>query len=279
MIELSRDLNFGQYINNGSTLTRLDPRTKLLCAVLLIALVSYVADFSAFSLCILYCIVLQGTSHIPLSYVLRGFKLIFIFTIPLFVFEVLFYPSPPPHTTLLWHWGILSISWEGIVYSAVLSLRVFLLYYLASMITFTTSLLDITNGLEVLLSPLEKVGLPINKFVMVLVIAFKFVPIFVAEAERLIKAQTARGVRFDRGNFIQRTIRIGSLLIPLFISGFQRAEALSIAMEARCYGGDLRGWRRSKRRVLHFSRQDVLVLAFTTAFCIVTIIVNFVAPF
>jgi len=279
MIELSRDLNFGQYINNGSTLTRLDPRTKLLCAVLLIALVSYVANFSAFSLCILYCVVLQWTSRIPLSYVLRGFKLIFIFTIPLFIFEVLFYPSSAQHVTLLWHWGIFSISWEGIVYSIVISLRVFLLYYLASMITFTTSLLDLTNGLEALLSPLEKVGLPINKFVMVLVIAFKFVPIFVAEAERLIKAQTARGVRFDKGNFIQRTIRIGSLLIPLFISGFQRAEALSIAMEARCYGGDLRGWRRSTRRVLHFSRQDVLVLLFTTAFCIVTIIVNIVAPF
>lgn len=279
MIELSRDLNFGQYINNGSALTRLDPRTKLLCAVLLIALVSYVANFSSFTVCILYCIALQWTSRIPLSYVLRGFKLIFIFTIPLFIFEILFYPSPPQHTTLLWHWSIFSISWEGIVYSTIISLRVFLLYYLASMILFTTSLLDLTNGLEALFSPLEKVGLPMNKFVMILVIAFKFVPIFVAQAERLVKAQTARGVRFDKGNFIQRTVRIGSLFIPLFISGFQRAESLSVAMEARCYGGDLRGWRRSKRRALHYSRYDILVLVFTIAFCIVTIIVNIVAPF
>jgi energy-coupling factor transport system permease protein len=279
MVELSRDLNFGQYINNGSALTRLDPRTKLLCAVLLIALVSYVANFSAFAICILYCIVLQWASHITFSYVMRGFKLIFLFTIPLFIFEVIFYTPPTLHITLLWHWWIISISWESIIFSAVIALRVFLLYYLASMIMFTTSLIDLTNGLEALLSPLQKVGLPAHKFVMVLVIAFKFVPIFVAEAERLTKAQAARGVRFDKGNFIQRALKLGSLLIPLFISGFQRAEALSIAMEARCYGGDLRGWKRSKRRVLHFSRQDALTLILTIVVCIVAVVANFTAPF
>src|SRR5260221_6225267 len=102
------------------------------------------------------------------------------------------------------------------------------------MLMFTTSLIDLTDGSEVLLSPLQRIGVPVNAFVMVLVIAFKFVPIFVGEIERLIKAQSARGVRFDQGNFIQRTLKLAPLLIPLFVSGFKRAESLSIAMEARC---------------------------------------------
>jgi energy-coupling factor transport system permease protein len=112
---------------------------------------------------------------------------------------------------------------------------------------------------------------------MVLVIAFKFVPIFVNEVERLMKAQAARGVRFDQGNFIQRTMKVAPILVPLFISGFKRAETLSVAMEARCYGGRP-GWRRSKRRELHFDRYDALVLASTLALCVVTIVINFVSP-
>jgi len=130
-----------------------------------------------------------------------------------------------------------------------------------------------------LLSPLGRIGIPVTYIVMVFVIAFKFVPIFITEIERLIKAQTARGVRFDKGNFIRRAMNIGPLLIPLFLGGFRRAEALTVAMEARCYGAGRRGWRRSKRRALHFNRYDIWVLAFTIVFCIVTLIVNFVAPF
>src|SRR5205085_6427812 len=97
---------------------------------------------------------------------------------------------------------------EGIVFSTLIMIRVLFLYYLTSMLMFTTSLIDLTDGSEALLSPLQKLGVPVNAFVMVLVIAFKFVPIFVAEIERLIKAQSARGVRFDKGNFIQRAIKL-----------------------------------------------------------------------
>jgi len=95
----------------------------------------------------------------------------------------------------------------------------------------------------------------------------------------LIKAQSARGVRFDQGNFIQRAFKLGPLLVPLFLSGFRRAETLATAMEARCYGGAMRGWRRSKRRELHFKRFDVLALALTIIFCAVTVIVNLVARY
>jgi energy-coupling factor transport system permease protein len=279
MIELSRNITFGQYINNGSILTRLDPRAKLLSAVLLIFLFSFVSSFTALALCLLCCIFLQWNSHISVSYVLRGFRFIVIFLIFLYILQVVFYYSPTQHTTLIWQWGIFAVSWEGILRSALTIIRILLLFYLASMLLFTTALVDLTDGSEALLSPLQKLGVPVNAMVMVLVIAFKFVPILVMEIERLIKAQAARGAYFTRGNPAQRVSRFASLLIPLFVSAFRRAEALTIAMEARCYAGGLRGWRRSKRREMHFKRFDALALAFTIMFCVVTIIVNLVARY
>ncbi len=279
MIELSRDIAFGQYINNGSLLTRMDPRAKLLCAVLLIALVSYVGSFTAFALCLACCILLHWTSRISLAYVLRTFRAIAIFLVIIYIVEVVFYYSPTQNSTMIWQWGIFNVSWEGIIRSGSVMVRVLFLYYLSSMLLFTTSLVDLTDGSEALLSPLQKIGIPINAFIMVLLIAFKFVPIFVAEVERLIKAQSARGVRFDQGNFIQRAFKLGPLLIPLFLSGFRRAETLSTAMEARCYGGAIRGWRRSKRRALHFQRSDILILIGTILFCVITVLVNLVARY
>lgn len=277
MIELSRDITFGQYVNNGSALSRMDPRTKLLCGVLLIILASFLSSFIAFAVCLLFCVLLQRASRISTTYALRSFKPFLGFLVFIFCIEVLFYTSATQSKTLLWHWAFLNISWEGILRSAITIVRVLFLYYFTSMLLFTTSLVDLTDGMEALLSPLQRIGVPVNAFVMVLVIAFKFVPIFVNEVERLMKAQSARGVRFDQGNFIQRTTKIAPLLIPLFISGFKRAETLTVAMEARCYGGRP-GWRRSKRRELHFERYDAQVLAITVALCVVTIVINFVAP-
>ncbi len=263
MIELSRDITFGQYINNGSVLTRLDPRTKLLSATLLIVLVSFVHQFLALALCLLFCIIIQQASRLSLLYVLRGYRPFLGFLAFITIFQILFYYAPPgQHQTIYWQWWILSISQEGILNSVLIIIRIFFLYYIVTMLMFTTSLVDLTDGAESLLSPLQKFGLPVNAFIMVLVVALKFVPIFITEIERLIKAQTARGVRFDQGNVIQRTMKLAPLLIPLFISAFKRAEVLSTAMEARCFG-NRPGWRRSKRRVLRFARNDFLALVLT----------------
>lgn len=278
MIELSRNITFGQYINNGSALARMDPRTKLLCAILLIALVSFVSSFSALAICLLVCIVIQWISRISTAYVLRGFKPFLGFLAFIYVLEILFYYAPSQHLTILWHWWVLSISKEALLSSTVIMIRVFFLYYLASMLMFATSLVDLTDGLDALLSPLQKIGIPVGAFTMVLVVALKFVPIFVAEIERLVKAQTARGVRFDQGNVFERARKLAPLLIPLFVSGFLRAKTLSVAMEARCYGGRP-GWRRSKRRALTFTRFDALALIFTLVACIFAIVANIFVPF
>src|ERR1700675_3766723 len=112
MIEISRNITFGQYVNNGSALSRMDPRTKLLCCVLLIILASFLSSFIAFALCLLFCVLLQWTSGISTSYVLRSFKPFLGFLVFIYCIEVLFYISAPQHTTLLWHWTFLNISWE-----------------------------------------------------------------------------------------------------------------------------------------------------------------------
>src|SRR6266567_543485 len=130
MIELSRIITFGQYVNNGSTLIRLDPRAKLLSALLLIILFSSVGTFTALALCLLCCFFLQVTSRLSLLYVLRGFRPIVIFLGILYIAQALFYYSPTQHTTLLWQWGIFSVSWEGILRSTLIVLRVLLVFYL-----------------------------------------------------------------------------------------------------------------------------------------------------
>lgn len=273
MIELSRYVTFGQYINNGSSIARMDPRAKLICAVLLIALVSFLSSFYAFALCLVFCIVLHRKTHVSLQYVLTSLKPFTIFLIIAFVFEVLFY-VPGQATQTLWHWWVLNISWAGIINSTLTIVRVLFLYYLASMLTFTTSLVDLADGMEAIGSPLQKVGIPVSALVMVVVIALKFVPIFVLEVERLMKAQTARGLNFDQGNLFQRVSKMTLLLIPLFVSAFLKVKVLTVSMEARCYGVH-RGWRRTKLRALHFERFDRSALILTILVCVVLIVVNF----
>ena len=277
MIELSRTITIGQYINNGSRLTRIDPRVKLLCTLALIALFSSLGSFAAFGICLLFCLVVLALSRISVTYVLRGFRPFTGLLLFIFIFQIFLY-QPSPHLHLLWHWGIFTLSWASILFSVLLIVRCLFLYYLISMLMFSTSIVDLTDGAEALLSPLQRIGIPTSALIMVLVVAFKFVPIFLSEVERLMKAQSARGVRFDKGNIFQRVGRIGTLLIPLFISGFRRAETLSVAMEARGYGGRP-GWKRSKRRVLHVQRFDLVALLVTILVCSLAIATAFFAHF
>ena len=275
MIQLTRDITFGQYINNSSALTRMDPRTKLLCAIMLIVFISIVSSFVAFVACLLFCALVQWVSRLPVLYVLRGLRPFLPFILFFFVVTVLFYPAPT-HITYIWQWGIFSLSWSGII-SAILGIvRLFFLYYVTSMLTFTTSLVDLTSGMQALLSPLQRIGVPVNAFIMMLVIAFKFVPIFISEIERLLKAQTARGVRFDEGNFVQRTLKLAPLFVPLFVSGFKRAQVLSVAMDARCFGSRP-GWKRSTLRKLTFERFDAFALLATVVTCGVMLAINVVS--
>jgi energy-coupling factor transport system permease protein len=198
--------------------------------------------------------------------VLRGSRLFVAFLVFILAFQVLFYPGEVPESDYLWHWGILSVSTEGFYTAGILALRVIVLYYVTTMLMLTTSLVDLTNGLELILGPLQRLRVPVNELVLVFVIAIKIVPVFIEEMERLARAQTARGVPFDEGGAITRARRIGRLLVPIFISGFARADTLTIAMNTRSYRG---GRYRTKLRQLHTRPSDWLALALVVVWTIV----------
>lgn len=260
-VEFSRNITFGQYLDLRSPIHRLDPRTKIVgVALLMLATFLVRSSFAGYAVLFGAIAIIQLISRIPLGYVLRGMRLLFSTMLIIFIFQVLFYPNPSPAGTF-WQWGILSISTDGLLQGVVFLVRVVLLYYWTSTLMFVTPLMDLADGLEVMFDPLKRLRVPVNELVMVAVIALKFVPLLVAEIERLVKAQAARGERFNQGNLIERARKVGGILIPLFVNAFNRAEVLTTAMNARCYRG---GRGRTKRRLLRFNRIDALALLIVT---------------
>ncbi|MBA3473095.1 MAG: energy-coupling factor transporter transmembrane protein EcfT, partial [Rubrobacter sp.] len=199
MLELQRNVIFGQFIDTGSPIHRMDARIKLVITFVFIVASFLINDFLGFAVVLPLLVLIQLVSRVPLGYVLRGSQLFLGFLVFVLFFQVLFYPGDVPESSYLWHWGFLSISTEGLYTAGILGLRVIFLYYVTTMLMLTTSLVDLTNGLELIFGPLQKIRVPVNELVLVFVIAIKFVPIFIGEVERLARAQTARGVPFDEG--------------------------------------------------------------------------------
>jgi energy-coupling factor transport system permease protein len=267
VLELQRNIIFGQFVDTGSPIHKLDPRIKLTITFVLTVASFLISTFLGFALILPLLVLIGIVSRIPMSYVLRGSRFFLGFLLFILFFQVLFYPGEVPESSYLWRWGILSISTEGLYTAGILGLRVVFLYYVTTMLMLTTSLVDLTNGLELIFGPLQRLKVPVNELVLVFVIAIKFVPIFIAEVERLARAQTARGVPFDEGGAIIRARRIGRLLVPIFISGFARADLLTTAMNTRCYRG---GQGRTKLRRMQATPYDWATLALVIAWVLVT---------
>ena len=257
MLELQRNVIFGQFVDTGSFIHRMDARIKIVATLVFIVASFLIDSFLGFAVALPLLVVVGIISRIPLGFVLRGSQIFLAFLLFILAFQVLFYPGDVPESGYLWRWGILSVSTEGLYTAGILALRVILLYYVTTMLMLTTSLVDLTNGLELIFGPLQRLRVPVNELVLVFVIAIKFVPIFIEEMERLARAQTARGVPFDEGGAIKRARRIGRLLVPIFISGFARADTLTIAMNTRSYRG---GRYRTKFRQMRASSSDWLAL-------------------
>lgn len=266
MLELQRNVIFGQFVETGSFIHRMDPRVKIAAAFVFIVASFLIDDFLGFAVALPLLVVVGVVSRIPIGYVLRGSQIFLGFLVFILTFQVLFYTGDVPESGYLWRWGILSVSTQGLYTAGILALRVILLYYVTTMLMLTTSLVDLTNGLELIFGPLQRLRIPVNELVLVCVIAIKFVPIFIEEMERLARAQTARGVPFDEGGAIARARRIGRLLVPIFISGFARADTLTIAMNTRSYRG---GRYRTKFRQMQARPSDWFVLVLVTAWMIV----------
>ncbi len=264
MLELQRNVIFGQYVDTGSFIHRMDARIKLVITFVFVVASFLIGDFIGFGIVLLLLALIQIVSRIPVGFILRGSQFFLAFLLFILVFQVLFYPGEA--SNYLWRWWILSVSTEGLYTAGILGLRVIFLYHVTTMLMLTTSLVDLTNGLELIFAPLQRLRLPVNELVLVFVIAIKFVPIFIEEIERLARAQTARGVPFDQGGAVTRARRIGRLLVPIFISGFTRADTLTTAMNTRSYRG---GRGRTKFRLMEARPSDWAVLALVLAWMIV----------
>ena len=255
-LQMLKDITLGQYFPGNSIIHRLDPRTKLLFLVVYIAALFVAASWISYGLMLSFLIFVIAVSKIPVKSILRGMKpLVFIlaFTAILNIFFT------GGETVLVKFWG-LSITKEGIIRAVFMISRIMMLITGTFLLTYTTSPIALTDGLESLLGPLKKIHLPVHELSMMMCIALRFIPTLIEETDKIMSAQKARGADFETGNIFKRVRALVPILVPLFISAFRRADELATAMECRCYQG---GKGRTKMKLLRYHRADLL--AFLTA--------------
>lgn len=262
-----KDITIGQFFPGDSAIHRLDPRVKLVLTIAFIITLFLAAGPVSYGLTIVFLTVIIRISKISPRLVVRGLRPV-LFIISLTAVLNIFF-TPPANGQYLWEWGVLHISGTGIRVAIFMVLRLMMLIVMTSMLTYTTSPIQLTDGMEQLLSPLKKLHLPVHELAMMMSIALRFIPTLIEETEKIIAAQKARGADFETGNLVERARAMVPILVPLFISAFRRADELATAMECRLYRGDI-GRTRMKR--LTVTTLDYRAIAISGAL-IVTIIV------
>ncbi len=248
-----KDITLGQYFPGDSPIHRLDPRTKLICVVLYIAALFLASWFVTYAIMF---VVLAGSiavSRVPIKSIVRGLKpvlFIVVFTAVLNLFYT-------PGNTVLVHFWIFTITLEGVWRAFFMVVRIMMLIAGTFLLTYTTSPILLTDGLESLLGPLKKIRVPVHELAMMMSIALRFIPTLIEETDKIMSAQRARGADFESGSLIQRAKALLPLLVPLFISAFRRADELATAMECRCYHG---GEGRTRLRQLKYKLADYVTL-------------------
>ena len=252
------DITLGQYYPGNSFIHRLDPRTKILSTLLLIIavfLANTAVGYAALCAMVLFIILISG---LPFMLVLKSVKpLLFIIVLTLVLHVVM---GQGEH--VLYQWKFIRVTEEGLRLGVQMAMRLILLLMISSILTFTTSPIVLTDGIEALLSPFRVIGVPAHELAMMMTIALRFIPTFMEETDRIIKAQTARGADFSGGNLLVRAKNMLPILVPLFISAFRRADDLAVAMEARCYRG---GEGRTRMHQLAYRSGDVMAFVFAFA--------------
>ncbi|MBQ7846828.1 MAG: energy-coupling factor transporter transmembrane protein EcfT [Clostridia bacterium] len=253
-----KDITLGQYFPGNSLLHRLDPRIKLLATVLLIVIIFLAKNMLGYGVMILLTVFLVALSRIPVKTILKSIKPL-IFVVLLTVAMNIFFTGGENVVLDQKIWIIhLRLTAEGILNGVKMALRILLLIVDTGVIlTYTTSPIDLTDGIERLLSPLGKIGVPVHSFAMMMSLALRFVPTLIEETDKIIAAQKSRGADFSSGNVISRVKALIPVLIPLLISSFRRADELALAMECRCYHG---GKGRTKMKELKLQAKDVAFL-------------------
>lgn len=249
-----KDITLGQYFPGNSFLHRRDPRTKIIASILYIIAVFLCQNLFSFGFLLLATIGIIAISGVPFRILLKSLKPLILILAFTTIYNVFFHEGK----TLLLDLKFAEIYWEGILYAVIMAIRIICLLIGSSVIlTYTTSPIMLTDGLERLLSPLKHLRLPVHEFAMMMTIALRFIPTLIEETDKIMSAQKARGADFSSGGLIQRAKALIPVLIPLFISAFRRAGDLAVAMECRCYRG---GSGRTRMTQLKFSTGDALLL-------------------
>lgn len=249
-----KDITLGQYFPGNTAAHRLDPRTKILLVVLYITALFTAGSFYAYGLMAAVLAACVRISKVGLKALVRGLKPVLFIIVFTGVLNLFFTPG---EEGLLWAWGPLHITISGLRNAAFMVLRIMLLIMGTFLMTYTTSPISLTDGLERLLNGLKRFHVPVHELTMIMSIALRFIPTLIEETDKIMSAQKARGADFESGNLLQRARALVPILVPLFISAFRRADELAVAMECRCYHGDA---GRTKLHVLHYQMRDYLVL-------------------
>ena len=244
-----RDITIGQYYPAKSILHRLDPRVKLVSTLLYLISLFLFKSIAGYLAAAVFLVGIIRASRVPFRYIVKGLKPIVMLLMITVVFN-LFLQKDGEVLLRIWKLSVTTVGLRNAVYMAV---RLIYLIIGSSLMTFTTTPNELTDGIEALLHPLNKVHVPVHEVSMMMSIALRFIPILLEETDKIMKAQQARGADFESGNMIQRAKSMIPILVPLFVSAFRRAYDLAMAMEARCYRG---GEGRTKMKPLKYQSRD-----------------------
>ncbi|MGE4283268.1 MAG: energy-coupling factor transporter transmembrane protein EcfT [Clostridia bacterium] len=261
-----KDITLGQYFPGESVIHKLDPRIKIILTLMYIAALFMIKNFTGYLLFAAFTFQLIFISTVPIQYVFKGLKplaFIIIFT----ALINMFMSGGRPLFVL----GPLTATVEGLQMAVLMTLRLLFLIIGTSLLTFTTSPILLTDGIEKLLNPFKKIGIPAHELAMMMTIALRFIPTLLEETDKIMKAQMARGADFESGNLLKRAKGLVPLLVPLFISAFRRADELAIAMESRCYRG---GDQRTRMKQLKLYNRDFIAIAVVIILMVVLFLVR-----
>lgn len=262
-----KDITLGQFFPGNSPVHRMDPRTKLLILIAYIVALFLASGWISYAAVFVFLTVSIIVSRIPLKALFKGMKpivaiLIFTGILNLFLTE---------GAVVLVEWWIFRITLEGVIKAFVMMARILMLLSATFLLTYTTSPIALTDGLESLLGPLKKIKLPVHELAMMMCIALRFIPTLIEETDKIMSAQKARGADFESGNIFKRVKALVPILVPLFIGAFRRADELATAMECRCYHG---GDGRTKMKLLRYKLLDVVTFAIGAVLLAAVIFLN-----
>lgn len=247
-----RDITIGQYYSVSSIIHKMDPRFKIIASMGYLISLFLINQLFAYVVVVAFIGSVVWLSKVPISFIVKGLKPVFLLIVFAFLINIFLTTGT---TKPLIELGFFKIYPEGVERAFFMAIRLILLIVGTSLLTLTTSPIELTDGIEYLLSPFKRIGLPAHELAMMMTIALRFIPTLLEETDKIMKAQMARGADFESGNIMNRAKALIPLLVPLFISAFRRADELAMAMEARCYRG---GEGRTRMKVLKYAYRDLL---------------------